>query len=118
MAATHHLYDFRNEDRIGVFRLLDRIEVFEAEEIRKAVYEIVEREALQGLVFSFADVPYVDSSGVGVFVNLQYQIGQRLPIRMCEVADPIRDVLTFTNLISRFAIDASEADSIRRIQQG
>lgn len=118
MAATHHLYDFQIVDQIGVFRLLDRIEVFEAEEVRKAVYELVERESPRGLVFSFADVPYIDSSGVGVFVNLQYQIGQTIPIRMCRVAEPIRDVLTFTNLISRFAIDASESDSIRRIREG
>lgn len=118
MGATQPLFDFRVEDKIGIFRILDRIEVYEAEKIRKAVRDRVERERLSGLVFTLAEVPYIDSSGVGAFVNLQYDIGRSVSIRLCEVADSVRDVLTFTNLVSRFAIDDTEPEAIDRLRTG
>lgn len=117
MAAADDVYRYRVEDRIGIFRFVDRIEVFQAEQIRQAVYSRLEEDHLRALVFSFREVPYIDSSGVGVFVNLQYQIGTSVPIRMCEVSQPVRDVLTFTNLVSRFAIDDTEHDSLAQLQE-
>lgn len=118
MAMSSDIYRYRLADRIGVFRFIDRIEIFQAEQIRRAVFAHIAQDRLRGLVFSFADVPYIDSSGVGVFVNLQYQIGDSVPIRMCEVSSPVRDVLTFTNLVSQFAIDETESDSLSRLREG
>jgi anti-anti-sigma factor len=115
MERTDELFEFRAEARIGVFRLLDRIGMFEAQRLRRAVHELVRDHRLAGLVFSFNGVPYIDSSGVGVFVHLHYQIGRSVPIRMCEIPDTVRDVLVYTNLISTFSIDESESESLRRL---
>lgn len=112
MENNETLFAYRNQNGVGVFRFTDRIEIYHADQIRASVMDTVSRERLRGLVFSFSDVPYIDSSGVGVFVNLQYRLGDTVPIRLCEVSSTVRDVLTFTNLVSAFSIDDREADSL------
>lgn len=110
---------FQTEERngIGIVRFLDRIELYEAAQIRSDIMDWIDATGVKGVVFSFADVPYVDSSGVGVFVNLQYRLANRVAIRLCQMSETVRDVITFTNLVSVFAIDETEDESIAKIRK-
>lgn len=115
MSDTDRLLEIEKRDDIGIVRFLDRIEMYQAAQIRADIIEWINEHRPQGLVFSFADVPYIDSSGVGVFVNLQYRIGDRIPMRLCQMSDTVRDVLTFTNLVSAFTIDNTEKESFEAV---
>ena len=115
MSHNDSLFEIEDADGIGIVRFLDRIELYQAETIRSSIMDWVDANRPKGMIFSFADVPYIDSSGVGVFVNLQYRLSERLPMRLCRVSSIVRDVLTFTNLISAFSIDDTEAESIAAI---
>lgn len=115
--ANDNLFEYRNKNGIGVFTFLDRIEMYHASQIRASVLERVEVDKLRGLVFSFEDVPYIDSTGVGVFLNLQYRLSDSVPIRLCNLSGNVRDVLTTTNLLSTFAIDDALDESLRLISQ-
>lgn len=115
MSHNDSLFEIEEADGIGIVRFLDRIELYQAETIRSSIMDWVGTARPKGMIFSFADVPYIDSSGVGVFVNLQYRLSERLPMRLCRMSSTVRDVLTFTNLVSAFSIDETEAESIAAI---
>ncbi len=115
MSHSDSLFEIEDVDGIGIVRFLDRIELYQAETIRSSIMEWVDTNRPRGMIFSFADVPYIDSSGVGVFVNLHYRLSERLPMRLCQMSNTVRDVLTFTNLVSAFSIDDTEAESIAAI---
>jgi anti-anti-sigma factor len=117
MSQGQKLFEIEHRDGIGIVRFLDRIELYEAATIRTDIMEWIDANGPTGVVFSFADVPYIDSSGVGVFVNLQYQLADRMPLRLCRMSQTVRDVLTFTNLVSRFEIDDTEEESIQAIRK-
>ena len=117
MSETDSLFEIEQRDRIGIVRFLDRIELYEAARIRSQIAEWVDENAPSGLVFSFADVSYIDSSGVGVFVNFQYRMSDRIPIRLCRVSSTVRDVLTYTNLVTMFKIDETEEQSLAAIRR-
>lgn len=117
MSEADRLFEIEERDGVGIVRFLDRIEMYQAAQIRTDIIEWINEHRPRGLIFSFADVPYIDSSGVGVFVNLQYRMGDRIPMRLCQMSDTVRDVLTFTNLVSAFTIDATEEESFESIQQ-
>ncbi len=114
--AEERLFETEERDGIGIVRFLDRIELYEAGRIRTDITEWIDSSKVRGIVFSFADVPYVDSSGVGVFVSLQYRLANHIPIRLCRLSETVRDVLAFTNLVSVFVIDETEEESIANIR--
>ena len=116
MSKDPQLYDLEERDQIGIVRFLDRIELFQAAQIRSEILEWIHTHQPKGMVFSFAEVPYIDSSGVGIFVNLQHRLAHTVPMRLCQMSPTVRDVLTFTNLVSTFSIDDTEAESIAAIQ--
>jgi stage II sporulation protein AA (anti-sigma F factor antagonist) len=116
MSMDPLLYEIEEQEEIGIVRFLDRIELFQAAQIRAEILEWIHTHQPKGVVFSFAEVPYIDSSGVGIFVNLQHQLAQSVPMRLCQMSTTVRDVLTFTNLVSVFSIDETEAESIAAIR--
>lgn len=110
-------FEVERRNGIGIVRFLDSIEIYEAAQIRSEILQWVSDSDIRGVIFSFADVPYIDSSGVGVFVNLHRQLERRVPLRFCHVSDTVQDVLRYTRLVSLFAIDETEAESIARIDE-
>lgn len=116
MKRNQTLFRIEERNEIGIVRFLDRIEMYEAEHIRVALEEWIAARAPQGLVFSFAEVPYIDSAGAGVFVGIQHHLHGQLPMRLCHLAEPVRDVLTYTNLVSLFTVDDTEEQSVAALR--
>lgn len=101
---------------IAILRFDDSIEVYHAEAIRQQIVSIVERDSFRKVVFSLADVPYVDSSGLGVFLNVIHLYGDRVQFRFCCLSDNVKSVFTFANLLSYFVIDETEDESLRALE--
>ncbi len=111
------IFQIERNGEVAIIRLLDSIEVYEAALIRAEILRSIEGSGIRGIVFSFADVPYIDSSGVGVFVNLHQRLRDRIPLRFCDMGAAVKDVMRYTRLVSLFAIDDTESESLTRMAE-
>ena len=110
-------FQIERTGEIAIIRLLDSIEVYEAARIRAEILSSIEGSGIRGIVFSFAEVPYIDSSGVGVFVNLHQQLRDRISLRFCDMGATVKDVMRYTRLVSLFAIDDTESESLTQMAE-
>lgn len=107
---------FVQSGEIAILRFDDSIEVYHAEAIRQQIVDLVERDAFTKVVFSLEEVPYVDSSGLGVFLNVIHNYGDRVQFRFCCLSENVKSVFRFANLLSYFVIDETEDESLRALE--
>lgn len=93
------------------------IEIFRCDELRSFLNKHIVENNHRKVVFNLQDVQFVDSSGIGLFINLQFSHNERTKFRFCNVADNIRRTFEYTNLLSVFDMDASEGDSIMQLNE-
>lgn len=102
---------------IAVYYLEGDIEVFRAEAIRDVLLEDIRTGAHRRIAFNFRKVRSVDSTGIGLFVNLQFSLNRDVAFRFCEMEPNIRQVFEYTNLLSYFSIDGDEQACIAALKQ-
>ena len=74
----------------------------DAEQFKRQA-SLVAGASLGRVVIDAAAIPYVDSRGLEVLVELGEELGQSgLALKLCEVNETIREVLDLTDLASLF----------------
>ena len=106
------------KDGAVVYYLEQDIEVFRAEAMRDFLLRDIYENGYQNIVFNFNDVRFVDSTGIGLFVNLQFSLKNGVSFRFCHMRNNIQNVFEYTNLLSYFTIDATEEDSLAAFAEG
>lgn len=93
---------------IGVFRFSGSLGVFHVETLQRRVLEAVEREGYGRVVFSFADLRFVDSAVAGALVGLQERLRGQVEIRLSGVRGHVQETFAYGNVLPRFRIYPSE----------
>lgn len=104
--------EFESRGSVGIFHLGGAISAYDAQDLRVALFRGINDNRVNRVVFDFSNVRSIDSSGVAVFLNLQFSFGADTRIRFCSVPKPVRDVLDATNLIQHFSVDPDLSGSI------
>ncbi len=103
---------------VAVYYLEQDIEVFRAEAMRDFLLRDIDAGGYHKIIFNFEDVRFVDSTGIGLFVNLQFSFKSGVTFRFCHMRDNIRNVFEYTNLLSYFNIDVTEEHSLAAFSEG
>ena len=104
---------FKEKNDILVFYFDESIEIFHTVDIRNYLVNTISEKKSTKVVFNFADVSFVDSMGIGLFINLQFKYKDAVQFRFCELHENIRKTFEYTNLLSTFEIDESEEESLK-----
>ncbi|MBN1648313.1 MAG: STAS domain-containing protein [Spirochaetales bacterium] len=108
---------FKEKGDVLVFYFDESIEIFHTVDIRNFLVNTITEKNAAKVVFNFADVSFVDSMGIGLFINLQFKFKDTVSFRFCELHENIRKTFEFTNLLSTFEIDKTEEESIGVLAQ-
>jgi anti-sigma B factor antagonist len=107
----------RQVDYITILDLNGRITIGEGStQFRESIRRLMD-QARNRVVLNFADVNYVDSSGIGelvsAYTSLNNQGGQ---LKLLNLPKRIRDLLRITKLDTVFEIFEDEATALRSFQ--
>ncbi len=106
-----------NERKSGDVTVLDvdgKILLGEGDvQLKRKIDELIERKETQ-LVLNLANVPYMDSGGLGEIVR-SYTTVKRAggELKLLNATKRISDLLTITKLITVFEVFETEADAIK-----
>ena len=89
------LYDetetaFERRGSILIVRIFGSIEFFCVESLRKDIEFALNSERTETIVVSFADVALVDSSGLGLFLELQKRMTGSCELRLCDMSPNVQ----------------------------
>lgn len=110
--------EFSRNDDVWVCSINESIELFLVEELRALIVEAIERSGMTKVVFRMDNVPFIDSAGLGVFINLKYNFKDRVTFRFCGLRKSVYAVFTYTNFVSQFEIDDTLDASIEALGNG
>lgn len=108
---------FEEKNKTLVFYFDESIEIFHTVDIRNFLVNIIEEKKSAKVVFNFRDVSFVDSMGIGLFINLQFKFKDSVRFRFCDLHENIRKTFEYTNLLSTFDIDETEDDSLKILSE-
>jgi anti-sigma B factor antagonist len=106
-----------NERKSGDVTILDvegKILLGEGDvQLKRKIDELIERKEIK-LVLNLANVPYMDSGGLGEIVR-SYTTVKRASgeLKLLNATKRISDLLTITKLITVFEVFETEADAVK-----
>lgn len=89
-----------------------RLDASVAVDFRSKALAIIEVSHLP-LVLDLAQVEFIDSSGLGVFVSLMKAVDGR--IALCNVGKPVMQLVTLTRMDKILAIVTDEAAALHKV---
>src|SRR3989454_4973865 len=105
------------ERAVGDVVILDvkgRITLGEGDEILKDKVNTLVNQGKKKIVLNLADVPYVDSAGLGEIVRTYTTVSrQGGSLKLLNLTKRISDLLSITKLLTVFETYDSEADAVR-----
>lgn len=104
---------FKEKSDVLVFYFDESIEIFHTVDIRNFLVNTINEKNKEAVVFNFSEVSFVDSMGIGLFINLQFTFKDKVKLRFCNLHTNIKKTFEYTNLLSTFDIDDTEEDSIK-----
>ena len=106
-----------DERTVGDVSILDvkgRITLGEGDEILKDKVNTLLNGGRKKIVLNLADVPYVDSAGLGEIVRTYTTVSrQGGSLKLLNLTKRIEDLLSITKLLTVFDTYDSEADAIK-----
>lgn len=108
----------RQEDDATVVQVTGRLDASVAQEMKAELQELIEDGNTQ-LVLNLADVNFIDSAGLGVFVScLRRAATKGGDLRLAEVPEFARSIFELTRLTRVFNIRESEEDALEALKKG
>ena len=106
-----------DERTIGEVLILDvngRITLGEGDEILKDKVNSLLNQGKKKIILNLADVPYVDSAGLGAIVRTYTTVSrQGGSLKLLNLTKRITDLLSITKLLTVFETYDSEADAVQ-----
>jgi len=110
--------EHKTKEGCEVFYLTGNIEIYSTEDLRTEILEAIEKNNYDKVVINLEGVDFIDSSGLGLLMNLQFKLKDIAKFRFCSVKENIKVAIEYTNLISFFQIDDTEEESIKKFGAG
>ncbi len=90
-----------------VFRFHGSIESEATPTLRRMIMKVLEEMHSDFAIFHLEDATYIDSMGIGMFVNLHVQNHERVKFVFCNLSSSISKAFGYVKLISFFDIRES-----------
>ncbi|MEQ1898237.1 MAG: STAS domain-containing protein [Vicinamibacterales bacterium] len=111
--------DERSAGDVTVLDLKGRMTMGEGDELLKDKVNSLILQGRKKLVLNLADVPYVDSAGLGEIVRTYTTVTkQGGSLKLVNLTKRITDLLSITKLLTVFDTYDSEADAVRSFSTG
>jgi len=111
--------DERSAGDVTVLDLKGRMTMGEGDELLKDKVNSLILQGRKKLVLNLADVPYVDSAGLGEIVRTYTTVTkQGGSLKLTNLTKRITDLLSITKLLTVFDTYDSEADAVRSFTTG
>lgn len=111
--------DERSAGDVTVLDLKGRMTMGEGDELLKDKVNSLILQGRKKLVLNLADVPYVDSAGLGEIVRTYTTVTkQGGNLKLANLTKRITDLLSITKLLTVFDTYDSEADAVRSFSSG
>ncbi len=111
--------DERSAGDVTVLDLKGRMTMGEGDELLRDKVNSLILQGRKKLVLNFADVPYVDSAGLGEIVRTYTTVTkQGGSLKLANLTKRITDLLSITKLLTVFDTYDSEADAVRSFSTG
>ncbi len=111
--------DERSAGDVTVLDLKGRMTMGEGDELLKDKVNSLILQGRKKLVLNLADVPYVDSAGLGEIVRTYTTVTkQGGSLKLANLTTRITDLLSITKLLTVFDTYDSEADAVRSFSAG
>ena len=111
--------DERSAGDVTVLDLKGRMTMGEGDELLKDKVNSLILQGRKKLVLNLADVPYVDSAGLGEIVRTYTTVTkQGGSLKLANLTKRITDLLSITKLLTVFDTFDSEADAVRSFSTG
>ncbi len=104
----------RNNGEIVVLDLKGRMTLGEGDELLKDKINSLINQGHRKIVLNLADVPYVDSAGLGEIVRTYTTVSrQGGSLKLLNLTKRITDLLSITKLLTVFETFDSESEAVR-----
>lgn len=106
----------RHKDDITIFDIKGDVEIYSADNLKKKIDELIVSEKLK-LIINLKDVPYIDSSGIGVLVagNAAFKKNNG-SLKLVNISSSIQRIFNLTELSSIFEIYDSESKAFEHFK--
>ena len=102
---------------VTVLDLKGRVTLGEGDELLKDKVNSLLNQGLKKIVLNLADVPYVDSAGLGEIVRTYTTVSrQGGNLKLVNLTKRITDLLSITKLLTVFETFESEAEALKSFQ--
>src|SRR6201989_1153571 len=99
---------------VTVLDLKGRVTLGEGDELLKDKVNSLLNQGKKKLVLNLADVPYVDSAGLGALVRTYTTVSrQGGGLKLLNLTKRIMDLLSITKLLTVFEVFESEGEAVR-----
>ena len=104
----------RSMGDVVILDLKGKMTLGEGDELLKDKINSLLHQGRRMVVLNLADVPYIDSAGLGELVRTYTSIGrQGGSLKLLNLTKRITDLLSITKLLTVFEAHDSEADAVR-----
>ena len=110
------LVSFKKYAACTVITFKENIQVYNAMKIRNEIVQVITENNLTKIIFNFNEIQFVDSSGIGLFINLNATYQDNVKFRFCHLNKDILQVFEFTQINTIFAIDNDLETSVKLIK--
>lgn len=105
----------RQSDNIHIIDIIGSLDLYHASELKDAIHEMLASN-IAGLILNFAQVEYIDSTGIGVLVySNSFLKSNNTPLRLVQIHGSVRRVIELTKLIGYLPIADTEDAAIQQI---
>ncbi|MFW5808633.1 MAG: STAS domain-containing protein [Spirochaetota bacterium] len=106
------LCDHHFQGEILIIHFLTGIESSEVLELKNRIISLISDNRSAMVIYDFSAVPFIDSSGIGMFVNIQRELNNSFAARFCNINDRIRQSFESMHLFKIFTVDETLDESI------
>jgi anti-sigma B factor antagonist len=111
-AASGQVLNVRWEAQAAVVELIGDIDMHQTPSLHAAMIELCERQP-QPLVLDLQKVPYLDSSALGMLVEVFRRVkAYGGSMRLCGLRDRVRGIFEITHLDRYFSIYPGQAEAL------
>jgi stage II sporulation protein AA (anti-sigma F factor antagonist) len=109
-------FDYEERGPVILISPKHSIELYHVNQLRQDIETIFNTGKYQTAIFTMEQVVYMDSSGIGVFLQLRQIYLGRITMRFCNMNPNVKMVFEYTNLVSHFIIDPDLSTSLAAVE--
>jgi anti-sigma B factor antagonist len=101
-------------NNIIILSLTGRLDVQYSIHIENEIYQLIQDEKDYHFLLNLADVSYMSSSGIRIFVStmrILKETGRKL--KLCSLSEPVRKIFEIVELLDMFDVYNNEEEAIR-----